>query len=526
MDFQTLVLARMREYFGVHARWQRRLWGVGLVLSLRELLEASEGVRDGALGAESFKWFAESVRQQLGQDPGVGDDEQRRALDGFLRQDIAVGGVAHNAVSRIVEDIDEHYLSRWSRALRDPAQCPRAERTSRALAAYLLDRGYSYNLLHGWLVEVSGSEGFEIADLPDAAAAFLQRPPRTFDAVVVFQTQPHVNHDRNPLPPGWMTPAEISTWLEEHGLKRIRTRGGVRLSIDALDPEGAAAEAAAIADRLSARVAVGTRSELRLPERIFVTAADGHGAVTSLPYRRNRKVEVPSIERQGKVFDLDTSGPVDAALELLAHLDAGPPPVAVAAGWSAIEALLTGPGDKNKVPAADRLASLVACAWPRAELLTLAWARQQQPAEEDDRVAGELAALQSSQDRVDYVLETIERGDALGLTDPAERAAHARMAELARDPRKTLTTVRTYAQHATRRLYRQRNLVLHGGRTWGIALEASLRTAAPLVGAGLDRIAYSHLSHGRQPLETAAQAEVEIQRAGTETAPRLTALLD
>jgi hypothetical protein len=197
--------------------------------------------------------------------------------------------------------------------------------------------------------------------------------------------------------------------------------------------------------------------------------------------------------------------------------------VAVAAGWSAVEALLTGPGDKTKVPAADRLASLVACAWPRSELLTLAWARQHQDAEGDDPVAQELSGLTSSQQRIDYVLDRMHAGMTLGLTEATERAAEARMIELAHDPRKTLTTVKGYAQQATRR---QRNLVLHGGRTWGVALEASLRTAAPLVGAGLDRIAYAYLSDGREPLDTAAQAEVEIERAGTDTAPRLTALLD
>lgn len=33
-----------------------------------------------------------------------------------------------------------------------------------------------------------------------------------------------------------------------------------------------------------------------------------------------------------------------------------------------IEALLTGPGDEDRVSAADRMASLVACSFPRAEL--------------------------------------------------------------------------------------------------------------------------------------------------------------
>jgi hypothetical protein len=44
-----------------------------------------------------------------------------------------------------------------------------------------------------------------------------------------------------------------------------------------------------------------------------------------------------------------------------------------------------------------------------------------------------------------------------------------------------------------RRLYRQRNLVLHWGRMNAVGLRAALRTAAPLVGAGMDRIAHDEL---------------------------------
>jgi hypothetical protein len=59
-------------------------------------------------------------------------------------------------------------------------------------------------------------------------------------------------------------------------------------------------------------------------------------------------------------------------MELVEPLDAQPPSAAVAGGWAAIEALLTGPGDRDqRMLAGDRMAALVACSFPRAELTTL-----------------------------------------------------------------------------------------------------------------------------------------------------------
>jgi len=76
------------------------------------------------------------------------------------------------------------------------------------------------------------------------------------------------------------------------------------------------------------------------------------------------------------------------------------------------------------------------------------------------------------------------------------------------------------------RLYRQRNLVVHGGQVHGIALAAALRTAAPLVGAGLDRVTHAFLTQNTPPLQLAAQAQMEVARTGSPGAPSLTAMLE
>ena len=68
---------------------------------------------------------------------------------------------------------------------------------------------------------------------------------------------------------------------------------------------------------------------------------------------------------------------------------------------------------------------------------------------------------------------------------------------------------------AFRRFYRQRNLFVHWGKTDAVAWNATLRTAAPFAGAGMDRIAHGWLVDGMTPTELAARARLGIDVVGT-----------
>jgi hypothetical protein len=85
----------------------------------------------------------------------------------------------------------------------------------------------------------------------------------------------------------------------------------------------------------------------------------------------NREVDVLALTREDSLFVSSQVGVVDAALELLAPLQDGPVASAIAGGWAAIESSLVDPVDRGNVVAADRLASIVAGSWPRAELTRL-----------------------------------------------------------------------------------------------------------------------------------------------------------
>lgn len=128
-----------------------------------------------------------------------------------------------------------------------------------------------------------------------------------------------------------------------------------------------------------------------------------------------------------------------------------------------------------------------------------------------------------NQERARLVADALrERGvgalDFAGAsTKYSDRPAAQRMTDLVQDRQTVLADVARAFRIALRRLYRTRNIILHGGATQGVALDASLRTAAPLVGAGSDRIVHAFYAEGLDPLELAARAEVALSLVDGET---------
>lgn len=512
------VIARLQEYFSSRTQWQRTLWRVGPAFALHELIESAYGVQNGALSRAALRGHAQSVARMLGNNPAAGGQDSRRRLLQLLTCDLSSGGANYHELDLWREDLERNALGRWRTAV-GAEQKPSREQFARAIACELFRHGFSAARLGPWIhhIRVGGDLVYE-QDLVDRAMELIATEPRDHKVLLTFEKPLPSRIQR---PPQARDAAECSRWLLEHGFDRVRQHGGLLLEISARDRYAAAQIAADIADRLRARTSVGTRDKLRLHDVVFVA-----GHPTPIVASRSRRAEVRALEREQRLLDLDAGDNIDQALELLANLNTAPAPVAAAAGWAAVESLLSGPGDEDKVITAERLANLVACSWPRAELTTIAWARIKQLDTTDNRIAEELASFETNRERAERVLTAIREEEPMGLVSLAERLAVQRMHKLTRAPRRELLAVREHAGDALRRLYRQRNLVVHGGLTAGFGLSAALRTAAPLVGAGLDRVTHASLTSDRSPLEIAARARLEVERADMPDAPLLTRMLD
>ncbi|WP_404368568.1 hypothetical protein ACIHQR_04420 [Corallococcus coralloides] len=497
-DSSQRVAARLLEFFSARTAWFRGLWEVGTVLSLRELLEAVEAVPAGVLSDKAVEWLAQELSRTLGPDEGIAP-QSRSLLQRLLCSPLRPRSGELPAVHRLTDEMDASYLARWARQLAQGIPV-KPERVARAVASHLLDAGFSPDFLHRWLTYhlVHSTQIYQLSELLEEAHALARTPSSLFQVLLPVHNALGL---KGPPPREWCNAPLASEWLLANGFDaaHVRQGGGWLLTVHARDAFSAAERAAETVEKLAARLLIGSGHPMRHGEHAYVK-----GTQQPLPLRRHRRVEVRSLERQDQLFVSGPPSRVDAAFELLGQLDA-PAVVAVAAGWASIEALLVAPEDGQKAPAGDRLAALVACSFPRAELTLLASLQSKSSA---SPLQKQLLKCTSNHERASRMLEAIQQARSLPWEGPvwSHQAAVARMEGLLKDPRKKLKDVEGYAVRAFRRLYRQRNLVLHGGRTNAVALRASLRTAAPLIGAGIDRIAHAWFRHGVQPLELAVKA--------------------
>ena len=519
------VVSRLLDFFGAKTPWQRSLWNSGIVLTLREALQASAGVAASVVSNSSLHNLTSHAIVLAGRDPGVGDAIQVRVLQEALRTDLKGGGltfegVDYRVVAILVAEIEEHYLERWAATVAANTGQFGAERTARAIASHLLDAGFSSGFLHRWWTyRVQHEPGTkDLANIITEAHNIVSAPPIDFELVVGFEhAPPPLGSDPDSL---WISNQDLSGWLRSHkfDVAGVRTRGGLMFNIQARDPQAAAERAAETVERLVSRAELGTYKKLVPTSQIWVS-----GESKPLPLRlKARKVEVHALSRQDRLYNGGKFSQVDAALELVWPLNSAPPSPAVAGGWAAVEALLTGAGDKERVLAGDRMAALVACSFPRAELTELSYRLE----ELGGTPAAELKACTSNRDRAAVVIKLIKSGTKLKFPADSDNAALARLTAVLVNPSQKLRDVEQHAANAFRRLYRYRNMVLHWGRTDAVGLRACLRTAAPLVGAGLDRIAHAWFTNDCGPLDLAARARIRLDSLGSAAAATAENLLE
>ncbi len=507
-NWEELTVARLLDFLKPSSPWHRSLWNPGFIIGLKEILEASEASQRGILGSDALNFIVSSTAKSAPSDVGVGGKGRLKALEEALKPKIRYQGLDFFAITEIAQDIEQDYLLRWAIAIESGTETLNPERTARAIASHLLDLGFSGDYLHRWLTFrfVHEEPRRTFPDIVREAHELSSAGPKSYEVLVGIASVPPKKIGR---PDGWIEAHEVSNWLRSNEFETsgVRQRGGILVTIDARDAQAAADAAAESVDRLSARAKVATAGELRRLDSAWVRREKGPHAISP----PSRGLYVRALIRENVVYRVaHNPDAVAAALEMLAPLQDSSPISAIASGWAAIEALLGEPNDRGS--AAERLAALVSCSFPRAELTVLSYALER----DDHRMAGRLSGVHENRDRAHIVAGAIAASESLTLQNPSDQAALERMKRLLRSPGRMLKDIQEHAEMAFRRLYRQRNLVLHGGQTNAVALRACLRTAAPLVGAGMDRIAHGYYANGTVPLSIAAKARAAITSASAQ----------
>ncbi|MDR5756646.1 integrase [Caballeronia sp. LZ035] len=495
---QQIAFARLHEFFSEQKRWYRSLWGIGTVLAMDELFEACTVMKQGHLSEGSVKRIASSLQKRVGTHPAFSPAEKQLLVE-QVRQVPRPEGVAHFTIRELCQRVSSNYLSRWADAIARGDFRP--EHFARHVGAHLLDAGFSAQFLHDWIADRrDSSQLITLAELAEELQGLIQsNPPRAFEVLIAVKSMPKLNEVANTR---WLRAAAVTEWLRQHGFDTtgVRAAAAMTITVTARDEIGAANAARNESDRYSARALLATGEPLHLLPNVWVS-----GSTVEFSTKANsRGVAVSELFRSDRIFATDGSQDVDAALELLAHLEDSSPPAAIAGGWGAIEGLLADPNDRAS--AADNLATLVTCSFPRAELTSLSRrAERIFPAE-----CAELAGIEANRERSRVLARMIVEDRMPVMPSVADQAAVARMRKLLLNPHPELQTIKELIAESFHRLYRQRNLILHGGRLDSVALHASLRTVAKLAGAGMDRITHGHYEQGLRPLELVAKANMAL----------------
>lgn len=514
------VAARLLDFFGLHTLWQRRLWGVGIVLALNEVLEASQAVQSKVLSDGALRNLCEDALRLARPDPAF--QNLMGTLSAHLKEErvsMAPQGHRYEVLRHIKEIGAKDYLSTWARVV-ESAQRPKPERTARAVASHLLDAGFNSQFLYRKWMSLAHQDPVQrtLGDILEEFNSIVQQPLKQYDILVGLQAKPRMRAPQPP--PNWRDAAWVANWVKLNmGRSAPRQYGGLVFELQARDPWSATEQVAETVEQLAARFAVGTGTRLVPLQSVWIM-----NEKQELPLRFARRgVEVGALDRNNKLFDRSSTNIVDAAIALIAPLDDGPPGPASAGAWSAVESLLSAVDDSENVASGDRLAALITCSFSRAELTRLAHAHCETST---DSLATSIKNASTNRDRAQLIEAAIKSGATISQKQASDKAALTRVSEVLNEPRKRLLDIEAHIRSAIRRFYRQRNLVLHGGNLESVALRASLRTVAPLIGAGIDRIAHAAFVHGTDPMTLAAKARLQLDLLGTPQARELSSLLE
>jgi hypothetical protein len=511
-----LLKARICELLESWQPWQRRLWDLGTVLALREAVEAADWVSRHVLSQGATAWYArESLLPRLGRDAAIGDGQIRRQLNEVCKRPLRAGTRGQRSLGLLADLAENGYLRRWHTVITSGPGYD-VERAARYITAHMLDQGFHQDHLRRQLKDRLDTDACA-SDVLELFMELQAHGARTFTGFVVLDGKiPAAKVALNSS--HWLDKAAVSVLLAEQfpDYAAPRTSGGFRFRVEARDPYMAVVEMTEIFDRLRNRARyLRGRQQLAAHPVLFV-----EGMAQPQEFQRgDPSVTVQSLAKAGVLYDgptaMEDGSRLDDALELAAPLTGSSPSTAVAGAWAALESLLfcdTDEADREegRAVAADRAAALVAAGWCRAELTALSHRAELLNA--DARLRAELdRAGRVNRKRAELLLRWLRSGAATPALAPADLAALNRMRGLAQRPQATLGRVNGYLRGALRRLYRQRNIVLHGGSTRSVALRASLRTAGPLVGAALDRIAHGYAACDVSAPHLASRAQLALR---------------
>ncbi len=498
---QQGVIARILEISSTRAPWHRRLWRCGTIQIARELLAESATPGVSVSAVEDSKKY---LQHALATDPGIADRGKAvRSTISAIKPGITRESHAWVNLREHVDRMDANYLTTWAQEL-EKAKPIEVEGTARRIAAHILDSGYHKNSLYSWIrAACTDPEQATCAEILDEAAQRLRRPERAYTFCVPVTTKPTFPVTADEAP-GWLTAPDTVVWKRTYAADTpaVRHQGAFLLTVPAKDINSAADRARSRIADLETKFHFGPHV-IRIATQMW-SKEKGQAFPTQAT---NRMLDVHAFDRLGRVQDLTMPDFITSALALIHPVRTGAAHIAVMSGWSAIESLLVDVADEGDVVAAKRFSLIVAASMARAELTGLAWTYA---LTHEDDLAAEIRGFDRNLDRAKRFQRHLCAGTAVRLPNEVDRLALSRIRPLLTDPRPAITRIAEILTREFVRLYRKRNLIVHGGHTHNTNLHAVIERMSPLIGAGIDRIVHAGLKYGIPPIQLSATADAKL----------------
>lgn len=486
-----------------------------------------EGVAAGSMKVDGLHYVAASMADQVLRDEGIGSLAIRERIRDTLQRlkgfkDTSANKQDVESLRQYCSRVEGEYLENWHTFV-DSANIPEQsyELVARAVMSHMLESGFDRSHLHGW-VRSRSQEGASFSALMGDARNMLAEGDKTYSLLIPFDRMSRKVAEA--LGDLYVTPEAYSAKVNSSGQKVIKNvrkpAGAARIEISAKDPHSAVRLAYAWGQRLKARISVGLETtKLAMGDYVFEETSNKLRPLKpELP-----EVRIPALQRNSILIPEVTnisrgSAQVDDALELLASLEQSSSGASIATTWAAVETLLGQPGVGAKgVDAADRLADIVTCGFPSAEFARLGQSLLSQGNAEEAYQLHD-PALSNTQ-KADILLRLIRSGKQLQFEDPKDCASFIRARIMATETVPTMKRVRGYYRDSFRRLYYQRNLIMHSGKFDSVSLGSTVRTLPVLTAAGVDRIIRARFtSPAVDPIGLASRAANELDLLGEEGA--------
>lgn len=496
------VMERMVTLFSPTRGWSTRLWRSGPVDALRHCLDLIDGgARDGAK-----KYALDVARSGIEQDLFIVGKDRGGVLNQLkiAPDKLAYGSTKHFALKNLADEIAKSYPSWVDSFLEnldadvDVESSPvSGEKLAWQLAAYLRSSGMSdawianfatYQLRHEKLTLTLGQAVARARASAEAGAGW------TF--LVPLIRRKSFNVPTFPLLPQ----AQFEIRFRElfPNVEVPKNRGGVEIQLDTIDKYSAIDEAQRALRRLFERHRASHSTRVI---KFALTAWVSPGAWSvPLSLEPDLGIGVRELDANGGLAMFDrASEELEAALDLLTAADQTSSRAATIAAWATLETLFASEGDFGDLASvADRAADVLVCMYVRDTFKALATKHARSG---DDTLAKKLKA--ASQAGAAKLVEASLPDHSMSVTSVRGLLARERAKSLNTNE---INTVRTQLATVLRRLYDQRNQIVHAGRMAPYNLHRTYGESAVLLSALLDELLRQHRDSGRTAREVAGRA--------------------